>query len=110
MITTVKKLDDYTLEVTDVEPIPAPNVVNHELKALRAKLNELQAEIDNYVEARKRDIDQQKTQITDEQARLNNYVVSRNVEIDYLKNIIAQAKELKIKERDIKPEDVKPIN
>ena len=100
MITTVKKLDDFTLEVTDIEATPPPNVVKHELKALRAKLNELQEQRDNYIESCERDIENMKSQLYDEQLKINSYIVTYNVEINYLKNIIAQAKELKIKERN----------
>ena len=70
---TTKKLDDYTLEVT--EDVPAPKVVTHELKYLKSQLAAVIAQKEAFVAA-------------------------RNAEIDYLRVLIQAAKDLKIIERE----------
>ena len=74
MATTTAKIDDYTLEVTDVE-VPTPKVVRHELKFLKSQLAAVIAQKEAFVAA-------------------------RNAEIDYLRVLIQAAKDLKIIERE----------
>jgi hypothetical protein len=79
---TTKKLDDFTLEVT--EDVPPPRIVTHEVKFLKSQLEAVIAQRDAFAAARK-------------------------VEIDYLRGLIQAAKDLNIKEREENVEPKKPL-